>query len=74
MLAKPRHIIREIEELCISNHLDYIDACLAYCVKHQIDVEDLAHVIKKDAPFKLKVQSAAEDQHFLKKGTTQLPI
>ena len=53
--------------------VDYIDAVVFYCEKHNIEVETAASVIKSNPKFKLKLQCSAEDLNFMPKRA-KLPI
>jgi len=65
-------LLEEIERFALDNQVDYVDACVTYCAKNEVDVEFLASIIKRDATFKSKMQAEAEDLNILKK-TTKLP-
>jgi hypothetical protein len=67
------NIIEGIEEFARVNGVDYLDACLTYCEKNNVDPDYLASVIKRDPAFKAKMQAEAEDLNVLKK-TARLPI
>jgi len=53
--------------------VDYIDAVVFYCEKHNIEIETAASIIKSNPKFRLKLQSSAEDLNFLPKRA-KLPI
>lgn len=63
----------EIEKMCRTKNIDYIDAVVHWCEKNKIEVEYVANFIKKDPVFKSKIQVEAENLNILKKGAT-LPI
>lgn len=63
----------EIERLCSSKHIDYIDAVLLWCEQRNIEIELIANHIKKDHVLKSKIQLEAENLNILKKGA-RLPI
>lgn len=63
----------EIEKMCRSKNIEYIDAVIHWCEKNKIEVEHVAGLIKKDPVFKSKIQVEAENLNILKKGAT-LPI
>lgn len=63
----------EIEKMCRTKNIDYIDAVVHWCEKNKIEVEYVAGLIKKDPVFKSKIQVEAENLNILKKGAT-LPI
>jgi hypothetical protein len=63
----------EVEKLCASKNIDYIDAVVHICEKNKIDIEHIAVLIKKNPNLKFKIQTEAENLNFLKKGA-RLPI
>lgn len=63
----------EIDHMCRTRNIEYIDAVVHWCEKNKIDVEYVAGIIKKDPVFKSKIQVEAENLNILKKGAT-LPI
>ena len=65
--------VSEIEELCQSKNIEYIDAVIHWCEKNKYEVEYAAALIKKDATFKSKIQAEAENLNVLKKGA-RLPV
>ena len=65
--------IEDIEALCQSKNIEYIDAIVLWCADNKVEVEYVAPFIKKDAAFKLKIQAEAENLNILKRGA-RLPI
>lgn len=65
--------VSEIEELCHSKNIEYIDAVVMWCEKNNLDIETAAYWIKKDATIKSKIQAEAEDLNILKRGA-RLPV
>lgn len=65
--------VSEIEELCRSKNIEYIDAVVMWCEKNNLDIETAAYWIKKDATIKSKIQAEAEDLNILKRGA-RLPV
>ena len=63
----------EIENLCKTKQIEYIDAVIHWCDLHKLDVETAAFWIKKDATLKSKIQSEAENLNILKRGS-KLPV
>ena len=59
----------EIESLRQSLDIDYIEACLMYCEKYDIEVETLGEVIKNHQNMVSKIRKEAEDLHFIEKTT-----
>lgn len=68
-----QQFIEEIETICKSRKVEYIDAIVMWCDKNNIEVETAAAWIKKDSSLKSKVQAEAEDLNILKRGA-RLPI
>ena len=70
---KSNTFIEEIEKICSSRNVEYIDAVIFWCERNGFEVEYAAEIIKKNNVFKSKVQIEAENLNFLKK-TARLPI
>ena len=67
------NFIEEIETLCRTRNIEYIDAIVDWCEKNKQEVEFAAAIIKKDPVFKSKLQAEAENINVLKRGA-RLPI
>jgi hypothetical protein len=65
--------IEEIEKLCISKNIEYIDAVVIWCERNNLEVETAAAWIKKDPAMKSKIQAEAENLNVLKRGA-RLPL
>lgn len=63
----------EIEAMCRTKNIEYIDAVVHWCEKNKVDVEYIAGIIKKDPVIKSKIQAEAENMNVLKRGA-KLPI
>ena len=63
----------DIEKLCRTKNLEYIDAVILWCEKNKLEVEFAASLVKKDPVMKSKLQVEAENLNILKKGA-RLPI
>lgn len=63
----------DIEHMCRTKNIEYIDAVIHWCDKNKIDVEYIAGIIKKDPVIKSKIQAEAENMNVLKRGA-KLPI
>ena len=63
----------DVENLCKSKNLEYIDAVVYWCEQHNVEVEFVAQLIKKDQALKSKIQAEAENLNILKRGA-RLPI
>lgn len=64
---------REIEELVYMHDIDYIDACIMFCEKNNMEVEQIASIIKSNQNIKSKIQIEAENLNYLKK-ISRLPL
>lgn len=64
---------QDIEKLNKDSGIEYIDAIVQWCEKHQLEVEYAANMIKKDPVLKAKVQVEAENLNFIKRPS-RLPI
>jgi hypothetical protein len=65
--------VQEIETLCQTKSIEYIDAVVYWCEKNNVEVEYAAALIKKDPVFKSKIEVEAENLNILKKGA-RLPV
>jgi hypothetical protein len=63
----------DVENLCQSKNLEYIDAVVYWCEQHKVEIEFVAQMIKKDPALKSKIQAEAENLNILKRGA-RLPI
>lgn len=61
------NISQKIEDMVKSYGIDYIDACLLYCEKNDVEIEQLADILKKNQSIKSKLQSEAETLNFIKR-------
>lgn len=57
----------DIEELCTTRNMDYIDAVIHWCEENDFDLESVANEIKGNAVLVSKIQIEAENLNFLKK-------
>ena len=73
MIPMSNTFIEEIEKLCRTKNIEYIDAVIHWCEKNKIEVEYIAGLIKKDPVFKSKIQAEAENLNILKRGA-RLPV
>lgn len=65
--------INEVEKLVSKHRLDYIDAVIHFCENNNIEIEQAATIIRNNIRIKSKLQSQAEELHFLPKRA-RLPI
>jgi hypothetical protein len=63
----------DIEKMCRTKDIEYIDAVIHWCEKNKIDIEYIAGIIKKDPVIKSKIQAEAENMNVLKRSA-KLPI
>ena len=67
-----KDILQEIEKIR-EGGVDYMDAIIHYCEKHEVEIESIAKYIKKNVVLKAKLQEEAEELNYLQK-TSRLPI
>jgi hypothetical protein len=67
------NFVAEIEKLCLSKNMEYIDAVVYWCEKNKFEVEYAAALIKKDPVIKSKIEAEAENLNIIKRGA-KLPI
>jgi hypothetical protein len=65
--------MEEIEHLCISKNIEYIEAVVIWCENNNFEIEFAADLIKKNPLIKSKIQIEAENLNFLKRPA-RLPI
>jgi hypothetical protein len=74
MIKLNNHLfVEEVEVLCRTKNMDYIDAVVLWCEKNKLEVEYAASLIRKDPVIKEKIQVEAENLNILKRGA-RLPI
>jgi hypothetical protein len=59
-------IFKQIELLHFSKKLNYLEATLLWCTINDMEIEEMAHLIKRDPELKLKLQKEGEGVHLLK--------
>ena len=68
-------LLTKIEKFCKTSKLNYIEGITSYCEKHNVEIEIVAELIKKDPVFTAKMRNEAESLNFVKKsGNAKLPI
>jgi hypothetical protein len=65
---------KEIEKMVKEKNIEYFEAVLLYCEKHDLEVETIAAVVKQNSALKSKIQIEAENLKMLKKSSARLPI
>ena len=63
----------DVEHLCRTRNMEYIDAVVHWCEKNKVEVEYAAALIRKEPSIKAKIQVEAENLNVLKRGA-RLPI
>jgi len=71
--SKANNFIEELEELCGSKNIEYIDAVVCWCEKNNLEIEYAADLIKTNPVLKSKIQTEAENLNFIKR-VKRLPI
>lgn len=64
---------QDIEKMNKESKIEYIDAIVGWCEKHNLEVEYAAQLIKRDPVLKAKLQVEAENLNYIKKPS-RLPI
>lgn len=67
------NFVDEIEKLCRSKNVEYIDAICMWCEINNLEIEAAAVWIKKDPAMKAKLQYEAENLNYMKKSS-RLPL
>lgn len=73
MILTNNNFIEDIELLCRTKNMEYVDAVVHWCEVNKLEVEYAASIIKKDPVIKAKIQVEAENRNILKRGA-RLPI
>ena len=73
MIQMNNDFIDDIENLCRSKNMDYIDAVVMWCETNKVEVEYIGNLIKKDIVMKSKIQLEAENLNVLKRSA-RLPV
>ena len=68
------NFITQINHMCSTKNIEYIDAVIMWCEKNGIELEFIANIIKKDALIKSKIQNEAENLNFIKPSGAKLPL
>ncbi len=72
-MLKGSNFVEEVEKLCQTKNIEYIDAVVYWCQKNNLEIETAAYWIKKDPVMRSKIQFEAENLNIIKKGA-RLPI
>jgi len=65
-------ISSEIDKMVEDMDIDYIDACLLYCERNELEVEYVGDIIKNNQNILGKIQKEAEDLNYLQKESRLL--
>jgi hypothetical protein len=68
----PRRFSNIVEGIVREKQVNYMDAILIYCEKHELEPEDIRKFVSKT--LKEKVALNAQDLHYLPKTTAELPV
>ena len=68
----PRRFSKIVEDIVKDKQVNYMDAILIYCEKHELEPEDIRKFVSKT--LKEKVAVNAQDLHYLPKTTAELPV
>jgi hypothetical protein len=71
--SKAKEFYETIENLVWKYDIEYLDAIIMHCEKHNIELESIASLIKGNENIKSKLQIEAENLNFLPK-TARLDI
>ena len=72
-VLKNNTFVNDVEKLCRTKNIEYIDAVVMWCEKNKLEVETAAYWIRKDPAMKAKIQAEAENLNVLKRGA-RLPL
>lgn len=57
-----------VEELVVSQKMDYMDAIVAFGEQNSIELEVIAALVKKSEPIRAKLEAQCRDANLLKSG------
>jgi len=72
--TKFKTFFTDVDNMCQDLGMDYIDAVIHWCEKHEFEVESVASAIKANSVLMSKLQIEAENLNFLKKTGARLPV
>lgn len=72
-MTKPGSFSVEVRKLIQEKNMECIDAVIHWCTLNNLEVEYAASLIKRDPLIMSRIQTEAEDLHFLKKSA-RLPV
>jgi hypothetical protein len=65
--------LREIEAICKTDKIKYMDAVLYFCEQNNLEVESVAKVILDNPLLHSRIQEEAEEMNYIEK-TRRLPL
>ncbi len=74
VLSNTTKILEAIEELVWQLDISYIDASVKWCEDHNLEIEVIAPILKKNSKFKNLIAIEAEGLNYLPKTTRILGI
>lgn len=72
-LINVQDFLQKIETIAADKRIDFMDAVLWYCSNTGLEIETAAELIRKNAKFKARIKTEAENSGYLPK-TAKLPI
>ena len=72
-IKTPKQFVHEVDKIVKEKNISYLDACMYYAQKANVEIEIIASLIKGSQLLKSKVQFDAE-QLRLVKPTAKLPV
>lgn len=72
-MIEPKKYLEEITEFCNNNSISLIEGIIHYCERHNLEVEYIASLVKKDSIMKAKLSLEAQKLNIIKREV-QLPF
>lgn len=72
-LINVQDFLQKIDSIASEKRIDYMDAVLWYCEQTGLEIETAAELIRKNAKFKARIKTDAENNGYFPK-TAKLPI
>lgn len=57
----------EIEDMVEEMNITFMEACILYCEKNDLEIESLGDILKKNQSIKSKIRYEAENLNFIKR-------
>lgn len=61
-----------VEQLVQDKGIDYLEACMSFMEKHNLEVEDVISLVKKNQNIKSKLRSTCQELNLVEKEQTLL--